>query len=31
MISVYRLHELVTTGDGIAIIEQGLTFGGGGL
>jgi hypothetical protein len=28
---LYRLHELVTTGEGIAILEQGLTFGGGGL
>ena len=26
-----RLNELVTSGDGIAIIEQGLSFGGGHL
>jgi hypothetical protein len=26
-----RLHELVSTGDGIAILEQGLCFGGGDL
>ena len=26
-----RLHELVTCGDGIAVVEQGLSFGGGNL
>lgn len=26
-----RLHELVATGDGLAIIEQGMSFGGGEL
>jgi len=26
-----RLHELVTSGDSIAILEQGLCFGGGDL
>lgn len=26
-----RLHELVATGDGLAIIEQGMTLGGGEL
>jgi hypothetical protein len=26
-----RLNDLVTTGEGIAIIEQGITFGGGNL
>jgi hypothetical protein len=28
---VYRLHELVAGGEGIAIAEQGLSFGGGVL
>jgi hypothetical protein len=27
----HRLHELVTTGEGIAIVEQGLSLGGGDL
>ena len=26
-----RLHELVTTGDGLAVLESGLCFGGGDL
>ena len=26
-----RLHELVVSGDGIGIIEQGISFGGGSL
>ena len=25
------MNELVTTGDGVAIIEQGMSFGGGNL
>lgn len=27
----YRFHELVNTGEGLAIVEQGLTLGGGDL
>lgn len=27
----FRLNDLVTTGDGIAILDQGLSFGGGAL
>ena len=30
-IKTNRLHDLVTTGDGIAILESGLSFGGGDL
>jgi len=28
---IIRLGDLVCTGDGIAILEQGLAFGGGSL
>lgn len=32
MLSLFtRLHELVATGDGVALIEMGLSFGGGDL
>jgi hypothetical protein len=31
VLTKYRLHELVTSGDGVAILEEGLTFGGGNL
>jgi hypothetical protein len=27
----HKLHELASSGDGIAIVEQGLSFGGGAL
>lgn len=30
-IKTNRLNELASSGDGIAILEQGLTFGGGDL
>ena len=30
-IKTNRFHELVTTGDGLAILDQGLSFGGGDL
>ena len=30
-IKTNRYHELVTTGDGLAILDQGLAFGGGDL
>jgi len=30
-IKTNRLNDLVTTGDGLAIVEQGFTFGGGDL
>ena len=31
MVPVCRLNELVAKGDGLAIIEQSLNFGGGNL
>ena len=30
-LTLFRLHELVASGDGIGIVEQGLAFGGGAL
>jgi len=31
LVSTYRLAELVNSGDGIAILEAGMSFGGGNL